>query len=94
MSSTIIDEDASISILSSTAWKVIGSPLLTPDTHNLLGFNKGTSQPLGSLAKLPITLGGKTIYLNVMVIPRLLDYNLLLGHDYVYDMGAIFSTLF
>jgi len=39
-------------------------------------------------------LGGKTIYLNVMVVPSPLDYNLLLGHDYVYDMGAIISTLF
>jgi len=29
-----------------------------------------------------------------MVVPGPLDYNLLLGHDYVYDMGAIVSTLF
>lgn len=29
-----------------------------------------------------------------MVVPGPLDYNLLLGHDYAYDMGAIFSTLF
>ena len=29
-----------------------------------------------------------------MVVPGPLYYNLLLGHDYVYDMGAIFSTLF
>lgn len=28
-----------------------------------------------------------------MVVPGPLDYNLLLGHDYVYDMGAIVSTL-
>ena len=30
----------------------------------------------------------------VMVVVGPLDYNLLLGHDYVYDMGAIGSTLF
>ena len=29
-----------------------------------------------------------------MVVPDPLDYNLLLGRDYVYDMGAIVSTLF
>ena len=29
-----------------------------------------------------------------MVVPSPLDYNLLLGRDYVYDMGAIVSTLF
>ena len=29
-----------------------------------------------------------------MVVLGPLDYNLLLGHEYVYDMGAIVSTLF
>jgi len=43
---------------------------------------------------LPITLGGKFVYLNLMVVPGPLYYNLLLGRDYVYDMGAIVSTLF
>jgi len=59
-----------------------------------LGFNRGTNRPLGILPQLHITLGGKTIYLNVMVVPGALDYNLLLGRDYVYQMGAIVSTLF
>ena len=43
---------------------------------------------------MPITLGGKIVYLNVMVVPGPLDLNLLLGRDYVYGMGAIVSTLF
>ena len=89
VSSTIIDEGASVSILSSTTWKVLGLPSLMPVTHNLLGFKKRTSQPLGILPKLPITLGGKTVHLNVMVVLRPLDYNLLLGCDYVYNMEAI-----
>ena len=94
MSGTIIDEGASVSILSSTAWKALGSPLLMPVTHNLLSFNKGTSRPLGTLPKLPVSLGGKAVHLNVMVVLGLLDYNLILGHDYVYSMEAIVSTLF
>ena len=65
-----------------------------PVTKNLLGFSRGTSKPLGILPQLPITLRGKFIYLNVMEIPGPLDRNLLLGCDYVYDMGAIVSTLF
>jgi len=32
--------------------------------------------------------------MNVMVVKGPLDYNLLLGHDYVYNMEAIVSTLF
>ena len=44
--------------------------------------------------KLPITLGEKTIYIYVMVVQGPLDFNLLLGHDYSYAMGALVSSLF
>ncbi len=91
---TIIVEGASMSILSSTACQALGSPPLVPITQNILDFNRGTNQPLGILPQLPITLGGKIVYLIVMVVPGPLYYNLLLGRDYVYDMGAIVSTLF
>ena len=94
MVSTIIDEGASMSILSSTTWKALGSPSLLPEMRNLTGFDKGTSRPLGILPSLPITLRGKIMYLNVMVVQGPLYYNLLLGHDYIYSMGAIVSSLF
>ena len=94
VSGTIIDEGASLSILSSTTWQALCSPPLVLATHNMLAFNRGTSQPLGILPQLPTTLGGKFVCLNVMVVPGPLDYNLLLGRDYVHDMGAIVSTLF
>ena len=83
-----------MSILSSTASKALGLPPLVRITQNLLGFNRGTSRPLEILPQLPITLGGKTVYLNVMVVLGPLDYNLLLGHNYVYGIEAIVSTLF
>jgi len=73
---------------------VISSPSLVLVTQNLLVFNRGTSQPSGILPQFPINLGGKIVYLNVMVILGPLDYNLLLGRDYVYGMGAIVSMLF
>ena len=94
MVGTIIDEGAFVSILSSTAWKVLGSPSLLPEIRNLISFNKGTSQPLGILPNFPITLRRKTVHLNVMVVQGPLDYNLLLGRDYIYNMGAIVSSLF
>ena len=43
---------------------------------------------------MPITLGGKTVCIDVMVVQGTLDFNLLLGRDYVYAMKAIVSTLF
>jgi hypothetical protein len=39
-------------------------------------------------------LGGKTIFIDVMVVRDPLDFTLLLGRDYVYAIKAIVSTLF
>jgi hypothetical protein len=90
----LIDEGSSISILSSIAWKALGYPLLVPVTKNLLSFNRRTNQPLGTLPQFPITLGGKIVFIDVMVVQDPLDFALLLGWDYVYAMKAIVSTLF
>jgi hypothetical protein len=91
---TLIDEGASISILSSVAWHALGCPQLASVTQNLLAFNRRTSQPLGTLPQFPVTLGGKTVFIDVMVVRDPLDFTLLLGRDYVYAMKAIVSTLF
>jgi hypothetical protein len=91
---TMIDEGASISILYYVAWYSLGCPQLALVTQNLLSFNRRTSQPLGILPQFPVTLGGKTIFIDVMVVRDPLDFALLLGWDYVYAMKAIISTLF
>jgi hypothetical protein len=39
-------------------------------------------------------LGGKNIFIDVMVVQDPLDFTLLLGRDYVYAMKAIVSNLF
>jgi hypothetical protein len=91
---TLIDEGASVSILSSVAWYALGCMQLALITQNWLAFNRRTSQPLGILPQFPITLGGKTIFIDVMVVQDPLDFSLLLGWDYVYAMKALVSTLF
>jgi hypothetical protein len=65
---TIIDEGYFIIILSSNAWKALGSPWLVSVTHNLLDFNKQITQHLGICPQLLITLGGKTIYIDVIIV--------------------------
>ena len=65
-----------------------------PVAPNLTAFDGGTSQPLGILPKFPITLGRKTVYIDVSVTQGALDFSLLLGRDYVYAMGALVSSLF
>jgi len=75
-------------------WQDLGSRQLVLVTHNLFAFNIGTSQPLGTLPKFPITLGLKIIYIDVMLVQGPLYFNLLLDHDYVYVMGAPVFSLF
>ena len=70
---TIVDEGASVSILSSTALKALGSPQLVPSTDQILAFNRRPTTPLGTLPYFPITLGGKTICIDVMVVQGPLD---------------------
>jgi hypothetical protein len=91
---TLIDEGSFVSILSSFAWQALGCPPLVPVTQNVLAFNRRTSQPLGTLPQFPVTLGGKTIFIDIMVVQDHLDFSLLLGRYYVYAMKVIVSTLF
>jgi hypothetical protein len=49
---------------------------------------------LGILLQLDITLGGKTALVDLLVVPDPLDFNMLLGCDYVYAMNVVVSTLF
>ena len=91
---TIVDEGASIRIISSTSWQAIGSPLLVPATDQILAFNRRPTTPLGTLPYLPITLGGKIVYVDVMVVQVPLYFNMLLGCDYVYTVKDVVSTLF
>jgi hypothetical protein len=63
-------------------------------TQNLFDFNGRTSHPLGILLQFPINLGGKNVFIDVMVVQDPLDFDLLLGRDYVYAMKYIVSTLF
>jgi hypothetical protein len=89
-----IDEGSSISIFSSIAWKALGYPKLLTVTQTLFSFNRRTSHPLGILPQFPVTFGGKTIFIDVMVVQDPLDFDLLLGRDYVYSMKDIVSTFF
>ncbi|MCY6488262.1 hypothetical protein, partial [Actinobacillus pleuropneumoniae] len=49
---------------------------------------------MGVLPQVPITLGGKTVLIDMMVVDSPLDFNMLLGRDYVYAMNVVVSSLF
>jgi hypothetical protein len=90
----IVDEGASTSILSSSVWKVLGSPELVSSLHELLAFDKRPSEYLGVIPQLPISLGGNNVCVDVIVVQGPLDFNVLLGRDYVYAMNVVVCTLF
>ena len=63
-------------------------------SSQLLVFDRRTCIALEILTQTPITLGGKIVLVDFMVIEEPLDFNMLLGHDCVYAMQAMVSTLF
>ena len=93
VSRCIIDEGASIDVISTSAWKQLGSPELAPSTITLQAWDSHASQPIGLFRNFPITLAGKTVCIDVEVIDTLLDYNILLGRSYTYTMSTIPSMV-
>ena len=91
---TVIDEGASTYVMSQAFWLNLGSPTLTLPSNSLKDFDGHTFLPKGYLARFPITLGGKTVTVEVEVVERHLDYNLLLGHSWPYAMNSIVSSVF
>ena len=72
----------------------MGSPSLVLTASQLLAFDRRTCIALGIISQKPVTLGGKTVLVDFMVIEDPLEFNMLLGHDYVYAMQAVVSTFF
>jgi hypothetical protein len=91
---TVIDEGASMCVMSIACWKSIGSPPLTESHSTLKAFNGFVFNPYGVLPLLSITLEGKSVTIEVEVFDAPLDYNLLLGHIWIDSMNIVVSTLF
>ena len=89
-----MDEGASTSILSSLIWKVLGSLELVSSSHELLDFDRHPSEYLRVLPHLCISLGEKTFLVDVIMVQGPLDFNMILGNDYVYSMNVVVSMLF
>ena len=64
----------------------MGFPSLMSTDSQLLDFNRRIGISLGIISQTPVTLGGKTILLDFMVIEYPLEFNMLIGCDYVYAM--------
>ena len=60
----------------------------------LLDFGRRTSQAMGILTQVPISLSGNIVLVSFIFIEHPLQFNMLLGCDYVYAMKFVLSKLF
>jgi len=77
-----------------SCWKTLGSPPLPRSSTTIKYFDGHTYTPCGILSNLQIELGGKVVIVEVEVVDRPLDYNILLGRPWVYAMAIVVSTYF
>lgn len=90
----VVNEGASTCVMSMSCWKAIGSPSIVPSPTLLTTFDGHSHRPYGIMPTFPICSGGKVVNIKVEVTDANLDYNLLLGRNWIYEMDAVVSTLF
>ena len=90
----MVNEGSSASIISSLTWKALGSPKLLVVDNQFLAYDRKPGESMRVLPQFPITLGGKTVLINMMVVDCPLDFNMLLECDFVYAMNVVVSSLF
>ena len=91
---TVINEGSTTSMMSLSCWKGLGSPEVSKSTTMLTAFDGRLFRPHDILPSLKVRLGGKTVAIKVEVVDTPLDYNLLLGRNWMYSMQAVASSLF
>ena len=91
---TVIDEGTTASVMSLSCWKGLGSLELSKSATMLTTFDGKSFWMHIILPSLKVRLGGKTIAIVVEVVDVPLDYNLLLGRNWMYSMQAVASSLF
>ena len=91
---TVTDEGVDASVMYLSCWKGLGSPELSKSATMLTAFDGRSFRPHGILPSLKVRLGGKTVAIEVEVVDAPLNYNLLLGRNWMYSMQAIASSLF
>ena len=91
---TVIDEGTATFVMYLDCWKGLGSPTLSKSTNMLTAFDGRLFRPHGILPSLEVQFGGKNFAIEVKVVDAPLDYNLLLGQNWMYSMQVVASSLF
>ena len=62
--------------------------------HYVDSFDGRSFWPHGIIPSLKVRLGGKIVTIEVEVVDAPLDYNILLGRNWIYSMQTVASSLF
>jgi hypothetical protein len=89
-----IDEGTSKSIMSLSCWKSIGSSSLSLSMTILTAFNGHLFRPHGIVPAFLVQLGENTMEVEVKVVDVILEYNVLVGHNFTYYMTLVVSSIF
>ena len=89
-----MDEGASTCVISLSCWKGLSSPEIVLSQSMLKAFDGHVFKLHGIVPSFPVTLGGKTVNVEVEVVDAPIDYNLLLGRSWTYVMEAVPSSYF
>ena len=80
--------------MSKNVWQKLGSPELKPPVITLRAYDDRPSTAVSLYQNVLVCLVGKTIHIDIEVLDAHLDYNILLGKNYMYAMPAITSSVF
>jgi hypothetical protein len=86
---TVVDEGASMCVMSLSCWKGLGFLNIVPSQSMLKAFDGHVFKPHGIVPAFPVTLGGKTMNVEVEVVDAPIDYNLLLVQSWTYAMEVV-----
>jgi hypothetical protein len=90
----VVDERTVTCVMSLICWKALGFLTLSRSPTMLTTFDGCSFHPHGILPAFPVHLGGKMVEVDVKVVDAPLDYNLLLGRNWTYDMIVFVSFVF
>ena len=80
---SVIDEVVAASVMSLACWKGLGSPPLSKSGTMLTAFDIISFRSDDTLPSLEVQFGGKTVAIKVEVVNAPLDYNILLGRNWI-----------
>jgi multisubunit Na+/H+ antiporter MnhF subunit len=63
-------------------------------TSELLAFKRRPNEYFWIIPQFPIILGGKIVLVDMLVVQGPLNFNMLLGCDYLYVMNVVVCMLF